>query len=382
MNLFSQRRTAPSAGPRPATPRPAPPPGRERGPLVPLLCALATASWVACTGADAHITGGGAKGGPANGNRQPGEANAGGSAGAEGGAGEAAGGAAGGSAGDSAGGAGEAAGDAGAAGGGAGGSPPVGEGGLPCDVQSFLNAQCTSCHADPPRNGAPMALTSRGALLAVNGSGVSFAERALARLQEGTMPPGNALPAAEFEAFTAWVNAGAPEGSCVPVDDPFDDPPTCSSGRNAPFCDDDRVASLVPDDEDDDDDDCAGPEMNPGIACGNCHSAGGEGPRLWFGGTVYRTAHEPDRCVGGPASGQAQVVITDANGNAVSRSVNPAGNFVLLRGQLANLAFPIRAEVRYEGRVRAMATPQMTGDCNSCHTQDGANGAPGRIVLP
>jgi predicted CXXCH cytochrome family protein len=25
---------------------------------------------------------------------------------------------------------------------------------------------------------------------------------------------------------------------------------------------------------------------------------------------------------------------------------------------------------------------QTTGDCNSCHTQSGANGAPGRILLP
>jgi hypothetical protein len=29
-----------------------------------------------------------------------------------------------------------------------------------------------------------------------------------------------------------------------------------------------------------------------------------------------------------------------------------------------------------------MSGAQMTGDCNSCHTQDGWNGAPGRIVAP
>jgi len=31
---------------------------------------------------------------------------------------------------------------------------------------------------------------------------------------------------------------------------------------------------------------------------------------------------------------------------------------------------------------RVMLSPQMDGDCNSCHTENGANGAPGRIVAP
>jgi hypothetical protein len=43
---------------------------------------------------------------------------------------------------------------------------------------------------------------------------------------------------------------------------------------------------------------------------------------------------------------------------------------------------PYTVEVRYQGRVRAMTTPQSTGDCNSCHTEQGAKGAPGRIMLP
>jgi hypothetical protein len=38
--------------------------------------------------------------------------------------------------------------------------------------------------------------------------------------------------------------------------------------------------------------------------------------------------------------------------------------------------------VTYMGRERAMVTMQTSGDCNSCHTQNGANAAPGRIVLP
>jgi hypothetical protein len=54
-----------------------------------------------------------------------------------------------------------------------------------------------------------------------------------------------------------------------------------------------------------------------------------------------------------------------------------------------NFFFPIDARppfsgitVRYQGRERRMFSSAPTGDCNSCHTQTGRNGAPGRIVLP
>jgi len=33
-------------------------------------------------------------------------------------------------------------------------------------------------------------------------------------------------------------------------------------------------------------------------------------------------------------------------------------------------------------RERRMTTPQFDGDCNACHTQDGLQNAPGRIVVP
>jgi hypothetical protein len=43
---------------------------------------------------------------------------------------------------------------------------------------------------------------------------------------------------------------------------------------------------------------------------------------------------------------------------------------------------PYKAKVTYMGRERAMVAAQTSGDCNSCHTQNGANSAPGRILLP
>jgi hypothetical protein len=107
-----------------------------------------------------------------------------------------------------------------------------------------------------------------------------------------------------------------------------------------------------------------------------------KGPAFAVGGTVFPTAHEPDDCNGadGLFTG-ATVYVTGADGKMFSALANFAGNFNLATN--AGIVFPIRAKiVSASGRERAMVTPQMTGDCNSCHTVTGANSAPGRIVLP
>ncbi|HEY4184786.1 MAG TPA: hypothetical protein VGP07_06930 [Polyangia bacterium] len=132
------------------------------------------------------------------------------------------------------------------------------------------------------------------------------------------------------------------------------------------------------------------PEMAPGRACIPCHldenSASGEedAPVFSFSGTAYPTAHEPDYCAGAAASG-AVVEVTDARGMTFTTTVNPGGNFY---AELAGFTYPYRAKLTFEGRTREMIDEQTTGDCNSCHTQDGADPdaprspAPGRILLP
>ena len=118
-------------------------------------------------------------------------------------------------------------------------------------------------------------------------------------------------------------------------------------------------------------------DMNPGKACITCHSTM-NGPSLTIGGTVYPTGHEPDLCNGANGTNGARVVITGADGKVQTLTPGTSGNF----NSRTSVALPFKAKVTYMGRERAMATPQSTGDCNSCHTQNGANGAPGRIVLP
>ena len=118
-------------------------------------------------------------------------------------------------------------------------------------------------------------------------------------------------------------------------------------------------------------------QMRPGEACIACHVAN-RGPTLSIAGTVYPSGHEPNDCNGVPSSLAAVVVITDAQNKEYRLPVNSAGNFILEQ----TIAGPYRAKVVAASKERVMATQQTVGDCNSCHTQSGANGAPGRITAP
>ena len=72
------------------------------------------------------------------------------------------------------------------------------------------------------------------------------------------------------------------------------------------------------------------------------------------------------------------MVIVDANNRTTTLTPNAAGNFY----STTTITPPYTAKVTYQGRERIMPVPQTNGACNSCHTQNGTNGAPGRITLP
>ena len=208
-----------------------------------------------------------------------------------------------------------------------------------------------------------MSLVTYGDLVAQSPLGGSYADRAYARMTSTTsqMPPAPAprLSSSDIATFKTWIDAGTPPGSCGAVGpDPLNAAPTCTSGTYWSGTDD------------------GSSRMNPGDACIACHrTSGGEAPTFTIAGTVYPTGHEPALCNGTAA---AQIVITDNNGQTITLTPNSAGNF----SSRAAVAFPIRAKVVANGQERAMATPQATGDCNACHTQNGTSMAPGRVTLP
>jgi hypothetical protein len=219
-----------------------------------------------------------------------------------------------------------------------------------------------------------MPLMSYRDLTAKNRDGAMIADRVLVRITDTASPmppmPAPAVSAADIGMFQRWVNSGAPQSSCGtdpgPTEPgPFDGPTVCTSGRM--WTGGNHESPL----------------MHPGRACIACHTASGgddaeehdDAPRFTIGGTVYPTGHEPDDCNGATS---ASVEITDANQKVITLPVNAAGNFFTS----SPVAFPIHVAVVAGGKRRAMSASPPRGDCNSCHTQDGANQAPGRIALP
>ncbi|AKU93667.1 hypothetical protein AKJ09_00331 [Labilithrix luteola] len=119
--------------------------------------------------------------------------------------------------------------------------------------------------------------------------------------------------------------------------------------------------------------------MHPGRACITCHKTQRNAPSFSIAGTVFPSAHEPDDCNGTNGTKPAvTVTITDANGKTYDLQVNGVGNFY----SQASIATPFHAKVTSNGQTREMTAAQTSGDCNSCHTEAGANGAPGRIMAP
>jgi mono/diheme cytochrome c family protein len=259
---------------------------------------------------------------------------------------------------------------------GTGGSTDAGVAGgsLPCAVQTFLASRCDSCHGTTPSGGAPHSLVTYADLTAADPANTAMTEAqvALQRIQNTTspMPPAPASPAtaAEIATLQNWINGGYPTGSCggdagaPPPPDPLNASPTCTS--NTTWNNGTRGSSS----------------MEPGQACISCHaSTGGEAPRFVIAGTLYPTGHEPNNCNGVNGSAGATVVVTGGNGTSVTLKPNSVGNFY----SSTTLAPPYVAKVvSASGSERVMSSAVSTGDCNSCHTQTGANSAPGRITLP
>lgn len=247
-----------------------------------------------------------------------------------------------------------------------------GAGGLPCDVQKVLQTYCTSCHGNPTSGGAPVSLVTLADLTKKSylDASSSFAQRSVARMQAMTMPPQPAAQAsaADIKVLTDWIAAGTPAGTCDTTQkpDPLNAAPTCTSGTKWTGGNRESV------------------DMHPGVACITCHKKM-NGPSLYIGGTLFPTGHEPDDCNGASNDvnlADAIVEITDANKQVIQLAVSgTSGNFYL-RTRGATLAMPYTAKVTLNGKVRAMATPQTNGDCNVCHTADGAQGAPGRVTIP
>lgn len=124
--------------------------------------------------------------------------------------------------------------------------------------------------------------------------------------------------------------------------------------------------------------DLESPLMHPGMDCIACHESRFDAPDFAIAGTVYTAYHEPDDC-----NGRARVTIeiTDADGDVFEVDSNSAGNFYLETFR-ADVTMPYTARVLVNGtETNAMVGAQSDGACNHCHTEDGRQSAPGRIIV-
>lgn len=281
-------------------------------------------------------------------------------------------------------------GGAGAAGGGTagpGGGEATSGAGLPCDVSAFLKSKCSACHGETATG---VQLTTREALAGPSFEPGKTAGQLALELMASTsnpMPP-SGLPAptsAEVAAFTSWVNAGMPVGTCGDADagapssadagtpSPADagTPSRADAGVPTPVCT--SGTSWTGGNR-------GSRSMNPGQACVQCHRANGATREIFvFAGTVYPSLHEKDLCQAKPPSG-VRVEIYDKNG-ALALTMTPdstSGNFH--SSTSVSVAMPYTAKVVSSQGTTTMKGPQTNGDCNVCHTALGTDGAPGRVT--
>ena len=116
-----------------------------------------------------------------------------------------------------------------------------------------------------------------------------------------------------------------------------------------------------------------GPDMRPGNDCRSCHS------NFVIAGTVYPTLNEPNNCDGTGAGG-VKVVITGADNTTLTLTPSTtSGNFYST--QSVKTPYSVKL-TNSAGASRSMTAHQTAGNCNSCHSSSGTNGAPGRIMAP
>jgi mono/diheme cytochrome c family protein len=232
--------------------------------------------------------------------------------------------------------------------------------GVPCDVARVLATSCAGCHGPTPTGGAPNAMMTYDDLMATSmtAPASTIAEVSLARMKDATSPmPPEGASAADLAILEVWIAAGMPAGTeacdaVPPATDLYGTPSVCTSGTKWTRGNHGSKS------------------MKPGAACNDCH-------RFSAAGTVYATAHEPDDCNGG-ASSTIQVVITGADGKVTKLPVNSAGNF----SWSSTIKMPYKAKVVSGTKSRAMSGAQTDGDCNKCHTENGTEKAPGRVMAP
>ena len=115
------------------------------------------------------------------------------------------------------------------------------------------------------------------------------------------------------------------------------------------------------------------PTMNPGDDCLSCHQRDDNRRRFTIGGTVFFAL---DSLVDEGLEA-AEIHVTDKNGKQLTLRSNSVGNFYTAE----DVAFPLALELQFHNRRIVMQTPADSGACNTCHSAEPQNDAPGRLFV-
>ncbi|RNC88281.1 MAG: hypothetical protein ED556_03605 [Winogradskyella sp.] len=77
------------------------------------------------------------------------------------------------------------------------------------DIQPIMSAACTTCHGQPPTNGAPSSFVTFSQVSQRANS--IFNRMNLSSGAPGAMPPSGRLPQATIDLVQEWIDAGTPE---------------------------------------------------------------------------------------------------------------------------------------------------------------------------
>lgn len=246
------------------------------------------------------------------------------------------------------------------------GPPPPASACVPNNIQTILNQQCVSCHANPPVGGSLSPLLNLADLLATTKENAAKNEAQLSALKlkgAGTsiMPPGSSAAAnsAAAAAFDAWIASnytlGCGSGGADAGSPP---PPPANIWQGQPGF----TAGSASQPEHSAND--------PRITrdCLDCHGGGGA-PTWSAAGRLY------DGAGNGVAGAQVRVAQADGSGGTTVYT-DAIGLFWFQPGAFTA---GMHTGARDAAVTKNMASAPSSGRCNSCHATGGSTA---RIHLP
>jgi len=260
------------------------------------------------------------------------------------------------------------------------------------DVHTALNTKCLACHGTGGgftlgSTGSPLpeAEAYNNVLVFVTGASSAASTRLLQKATGIGHGGGVVLTASSYEyiIISEWINAG------TSLDISFDvnttgvviETNTTNPGYDLPTA---EAMSFTKNHK-------GGFGPVQGQACIQCHNSEEGQNIVGFGGTLFSYIHTPNAKYYQDLSSY-KVTITRESGSSITATTRAAGseighnNFSSTTNIGTNINFTAYIKDSNGDVVNQSGTnthnSSTHADCNSCHTKDGTNSAPGRVLVP